>query len=203
VIEFLLDLEFHHKRQTLGMEGPNLAEKRCRQILMRASETPLTKIRKIDDLHFEAQSSKSLKSYQINLNTITCNCSNFPHIQLCKHIAAVVHFFKGADLRPQPPASDLVMPNSPVQQSSSISSTDDGAIASIVSAANDIISLSYELISKAPHDRELQNCSIQFNLSSVPLCSRQQCLAMVPTSQKKKLLDPINGLGRRWPCGWG
>jgi hypothetical protein len=44
------------------------------------------------------------------------------------------------------------MPNSPVQQSGSIGSTDDGAIASVVSAANDIISLSHELISKALHD---------------------------------------------------
>jgi hypothetical protein len=27
VMEFLPDLKFHHKQQTLGMEGPNLAEK--------------------------------------------------------------------------------------------------------------------------------------------------------------------------------
>jgi hypothetical protein len=44
------------------------------------------------------------------------------------------------------------MPNSPVQQSGSVGSTDDGAIASVVSVANDIISLSHELISKAPYD---------------------------------------------------
>jgi hypothetical protein len=42
---------------------------------------------------------------------------------------------------------------------------------------------------------ELQNRSIQFDLSSVPLCSRQQRLAMVLTSQKKKLSDPINSFG--------
>jgi hypothetical protein len=91
-MEFLPDLEFRHKRQTLRMEGPNLAEKRCRQILTRAPETPLTKIRKIDNLHFEAQSSRSDRSYQIDLDTTTCNCSDFPRIQLCKHIAAIVLF---------------------------------------------------------------------------------------------------------------
>jgi hypothetical protein len=141
VMEFLPDLEFHHKQQMLGMEGLNLAKKCRRQILTCAPKTPLTKIQMIDDLHFKAQSSKSLKSYQIDLNTITCNCSDFPHIRLCKHIAAIVHFFGGANLRPQLPASDSVTPNLPVQQSSSIGSTDDGAIASVVSAANDTILL--------------------------------------------------------------
>jgi hypothetical protein len=90
------------------------------------------------------------------LDTKTCNCSDFPHIQLCKHIAAVVYFFGGADLGPQPPGtSDSVAPNSPVQQDGSVGSTDDGAIASIVLSANDIISLSHELILKAPRDPEM------------------------------------------------
>jgi hypothetical protein len=44
-MEFLPDLEFCHKQQMLGMEGLNLAEKRCQQILMRAPETLLIKIR--------------------------------------------------------------------------------------------------------------------------------------------------------------
>jgi hypothetical protein len=151
-MEFLPDLEFCHKQQTLGIEGLNLAEKRRQQILTHAPKTPLTKIQKINDSHFEAQSLKSSKSYQIDLNTTTCNCSDFPRIRLYKHIAAVVHFFRGADLGPQPPASNSVAPNSPVQQSGSVGSTDNGTIASIVLTANDIISLSHELISKALHN---------------------------------------------------
>jgi hypothetical protein len=43
-MEFLLNLEFRHKQQTLRMEGLNLAEKHCQQILTCAPETPLTKI---------------------------------------------------------------------------------------------------------------------------------------------------------------
>jgi hypothetical protein len=103
--EFLPDLEIRHERQTLGMEGPNLAEKRRRQILKRAPETPLGKIQKMDDSHFEVQSSKTNQSYHIDLNTITCNCRDFPRIRLCKHIAAVAHFFGGVDLGPRPPVS--------------------------------------------------------------------------------------------------
>ncbi len=101
--EYLPEIEHRHKRQRLGMEGPNLAEERRQQILSRAPETPLAKIKKIDDLHFEVQSSNTLKCYQIDLSTKVCNCSDFPNISLCKHIAAIVHFFGGADLGPQPP----------------------------------------------------------------------------------------------------
>ena len=43
--EFLRDIEHRHKRQMLGMEGPDLAEKRRQQILMRALETPMIKYR--------------------------------------------------------------------------------------------------------------------------------------------------------------
>jgi hypothetical protein len=172
VMEFLPDLEFRHKRQTLGMNGPNLAEKRRRQILTRAPETPLAKIKKIDDLRFEVQSSKSTKSYQIDLNTTSCDCSDFPRIRLCKHIASVVHFFGGVDLGPQPPVntgtSESVGSNSPDQQDGNDGSTDDSAV---VSAANEIISLSHELILKAPRDPRLARSlkSIQSRLSALVL----------------------------------
>jgi hypothetical protein len=48
-------------------------------------------------------------------------------------------------------ASESVAPNSPDQQDGSVGRTDDGA-ASVLSVANNIISLSQELISKAPCD---------------------------------------------------
>jgi hypothetical protein len=155
--EFLPDVEHRHKRQTLGMEGPNLAEKRRRQILRRAPETPVEKIKKIDDLHFEAQSSRSLEYYQIDLSTIACNCSDFPNISLCKHIAAVVHFFGGADLGPQPPddgsdgsASESGEHESPDQPVGHIAN-DDAAV-SVLSAANDMMNLLQQLTAKPPRD---------------------------------------------------
>jgi hypothetical protein len=158
---FLPDLEFRHKRQTLGMEGPNLAEKRRRQILRRAPETPVEKIQKIDDSRFEVQSSvDSNKFYHIDLGTKSCNCIDFPRVHLCKHIAAVVHFFGGADLGPRPPDNDNASASEsdaselPVQENGSDATrtTDDGATASFVSAANDMIRMTQELISNAPQD---------------------------------------------------
>src|SRR5258708_3735102 len=145
VVEFILDLEMRHKRRELGMHGGDLAKQRHQQILRCAPETPLTQIRKIDDLHFEVQSSNSNKFHLINLVATTCSCSDFPRIRLCKHIAAVVHFFGGVDLRPQPldnvgSASEPVAPCSPVQHDSS---DDSAAIQSII---NDIFSLSQRLV---------------------------------------------------------
>jgi hypothetical protein len=80
VVKFLLDLKMHHKQQELGMHSGDLAEQCHQQILRHTPKTPLTQIQKIDDLHFEVQSSNSNKSYNIDLVTTTCSCSDFPHI---------------------------------------------------------------------------------------------------------------------------
>ena len=154
--EFIPDVEHRHKRQFLGMEGPNLAEKCCHQILMCAPETPIEKIQKINDLHFEVQSLNSNKYYQIDLSTITCNCSNYPNISLCKHIAVVVHFFGGAELGPQPPdngTSDSSNGTSPielVEYESSVQPVRSSTHNTIISAANDSIKLLQHLITKVP-----------------------------------------------------
>jgi len=159
VKEFLPDVEHHHKQQALGMEGPNLANKCRRQILTRAPEIPLEKIKKIDNLLFKVQSSNSLKLYQIDLSTTTCNCSDFPNISLCKHIAAIVHFFGGANLGPQSPpngsdgsASKSGRHESPGQPVSN-STMDDNATASVLLATNDIMSLSQHLMTNMPRDQ--------------------------------------------------
>ena len=146
VTEIILDLEVRHKRQALGMEGPNLAEKRCRQILTRAPETPIENIQKIDDLHFEVQSSNSKCSYHVYLDTKMCECKDFPRIQLCKHIVAIVHFFGGADLGPQPPANvgtSASEPEVPNQQDGNACSN-TCATESFDSVANEIITFDSE-----------------------------------------------------------
>ena len=77
VVEFIPDLKMCHKWQELGMNGRDLAEKRCQLILRHAPKTPFTQIQKINNLHFEVQSSNSSNLYQINLVTTACSCSNF------------------------------------------------------------------------------------------------------------------------------
>src|SRR5713226_1639100 len=154
VTQYLPHMEIHHKWQERGMEGANLAETRRQQILMCTPETLVEKIRKNDNLHFDMQSSNSNIIYQVNLGTTTCSCSDFPHVRLCKHIAAVLHFFGGADPRPQPPVN-VGASSSPVQQDGSTTHMDDSA--ATVSVIEDIFSLFQELISKGPSDLGIAN----------------------------------------------
>ena len=83
-----------------------------------------------------------------------CTCIDFPRIQLCKHLTAMVHYFQGglegAEFGPQTPdnASELDMPKSPTQQ--------DGSTGNLNScAANDIIQIAQEIITKAPADLKM------------------------------------------------
>ncbi len=101
------------------------------------------------------QSSNSLKVYQIDLIAKTCNCGDFPCILLCKHIAAVSHFFGGADLGPQPPDDSSNITES--QDGNGDDSMDDNAAASILLAANDIVRLSQEFITKVPSNLRILN----------------------------------------------
>jgi hypothetical protein len=136
------------------MQGLNLADKRRKEILTRAPETPLDRIKEIDKSHFEIQSARSGKTYQVNLLTYTCTCLDFPRIQLCKHIAATVHFFGGGLERPEhgPRApvntSEPDVPKSPAQ-------TDGGAnsrASRFKSISNEIFRLSLEILEMAPGD---------------------------------------------------
>src|SRR5260370_36469843 len=77
VKDMIPSYEDHHKRQKLGMQGPNLAEKRRKDILARAPETTQEQIQQIDQSHFRVQSSSSEKTYEINLLTYTCTCLDF------------------------------------------------------------------------------------------------------------------------------
>ena len=86
----------------------------------------------------------------------TCKCKDFPCIWLCKHLAAVVHFFRGADLGPQSPAKAGASEPMPViltQQDGNVgSNTDDSATESFDSVANEIITLTQELKVNVRHD---------------------------------------------------
>ena len=151
--------EDHHKRQMLGMQGPDLAEKRRKQIVTRAPKIPLERIKEIGQSHFEIQSSSSEIFYEINILTHTCTCIDFPRIQLCKHLAAMVHYFQGglegAEFGPQAPdnASKPDVPKSPTQQDSNTGNSNSRT--AVISAANDIVQIAQEIITKVPADPEM------------------------------------------------
>ena len=163
VKDMLPSYEDRHKRQKLGMQGLDLAEKRRKQILARAPETPQDRIKEIDRSRFEIQSTSSEKKYEVNLLTYTCTCLDYPRIRLCKHIASTVHFFggglEGAKLGPHAPVSanaseaepDIPdIPRSPAHQDGSAGKSRKKT--SLISAVNYINRLTQEILEMAPAD---------------------------------------------------
>jgi hypothetical protein len=156
VKDMLPSYEDRHKRQKLGMQGPDLAEKRRKDILARAPETPLDRIKEIDQSRFEVQSASSEKKYEVNLSTYTCTCLDFPRIQLCKHVASTVHFFGGGleEVRPLAPgnaseeAAEPDVPKSPAHQDGSAGKSKT----SLISAVNYVNRLTQEILEMAPAD---------------------------------------------------
>ena len=92
--------EKRHDRQSVGLDGKDLAGERQQELLERAAEIPSDSIQKFDETQFHV----ALKSWPglyhaVDLNRLTCKCEDFPRIQFCRHIAAVLFHFP--ELSPQ------------------------------------------------------------------------------------------------------
>ena len=83
-----------HARQSVGLEGPDLAEERRQELLAGAIGTSRDSIQQFDTRYFHvASKSRPGSYYEIDLNRSICNCFDFPRIRYCKHLAAIsVHF---------------------------------------------------------------------------------------------------------------
>jgi len=86
--------QIRHERQTVGLDGPDLAEQRRRALLAGARGTPRDSIQQFDSTRFHVASESSPGSYyEIDLSRVACNCRDFPRSRFCKHLAAIyVHF---------------------------------------------------------------------------------------------------------------
>ena len=83
-----------HERQIVGLEGPDLAGQRQRQLMTGARGTTRDSIQQFDSTQFHvASESRPGAYYEINLDRSICNCPDFPRSRFCKHLAAInVHF---------------------------------------------------------------------------------------------------------------
>ena len=90
VFDFLSDVENWHKRQIIGLEGPDLEDTRRQQILATARNISPDSIQKVSDAKFLVDSeSRPGHQYTIDLKQSTCDCADFPRIRFCKHIGAI------------------------------------------------------------------------------------------------------------------
>ena len=94
VTHFISDYQNRHKRQLVGLEGPDLEEAHHEQILESARNISPDSIHPVSNTEILVASKSNLgHCYPIDLTQSTCNCKDFPRIRHCKHIAAVnVHF---------------------------------------------------------------------------------------------------------------
>jgi len=91
---FISDCQNWHKRQLVGLEGPDLEEVCCEQILESARNISPDSIHLVSNTEFLVTSeSNPGHRYLIDLTQSTCDCKDFPRIWLCKHIAAVNEHF--------------------------------------------------------------------------------------------------------------
>lgn len=96
-----------HLRQDWGFEGPNL-ELECREKMETAGKLiPINDIKELenndgDDGMYSVQSQSNPNAvYILDFNDYSCDCSSFPSICFCKHLAAIQHhFFEILDIQP-------------------------------------------------------------------------------------------------------
>lgn len=109
------------RSQELGFSSLNLAQKRCKEILMKNLEINADSIRALGDNCYYVQSATvPSHNYVVDLSKLSCDCPDWPRIKLCKHVSSVAHFFGSGNLLdqlategPAPAAVEPVEPGFP------------------------------------------------------------------------------------------
>ena len=149
VVKMVLYYENCHHCQELGFHGPNLAQKRLKEIHVRTPEVKADSVHTQGDDHFYVCSEKEpSRTYQVNLGKQSCDCPDWPRVRLCKHIAAVAHFFGNVELlptdfasAPAPPPATVHPDVTPLGSSPARSDTAAAAILeNVISVSKDFLS---------------------------------------------------------------
>ncbi|KAJ7079163.1 hypothetical protein B0H15DRAFT_788251 [Mycena belliarum] len=87
------------RRQELGFEGPDIEIKKRQDIIKRSKVYVKEDIQHIDDSRYLVPSqSDPSKLYDVDIETYTCNCLDYPLICYCKHLCAVQELFDEPDM---------------------------------------------------------------------------------------------------------
>ena len=150
VVEMVPYYENRHQRQELGFHGSNLAQKRLKEILVRTPEVKADSIHTQGDDHFYVHSEQEpSRTYQVNLGEQSCDCPDWPRVRLCKHVAAIAHFFGNVELLPKdfapppPPPAIVDLAATPLPEASPDARSEAAAAAileNVISVSKDFIS---------------------------------------------------------------
>jgi hypothetical protein len=143
IINMLPDYIARYDSQDMGFKGPNLSKKQHGQLRVRAPEVDAKSIHSLSDDHFHMQlATDSSQKYLVDLGNHSCNCPDWPKVQLCKHVSAVGHFFGHNDLQIVAVSPKTLPPNGEV----SPDVRSDGAVATTTILEN-VINVSREALS--------------------------------------------------------
>src|SRR6266404_5783457 len=96
VNEMIPSYQIIQDRYQLEFEGLNLEVKHRMEILARTLEINAENIRGLgtsDRFYIQSVTDPSCE-YLVDLNNCSCDCPDWPRVCLCKHLTAVVHFFR-------------------------------------------------------------------------------------------------------------
>ncbi|KAJ7900815.1 hypothetical protein B0H13DRAFT_1622250 [Mycena leptocephala] len=101
-----------YRRQELGFEGPDIEVKKRQDIIKRSKVYSKEDIQQITDTKFIVPSkSDPTKVYEVDIDTYTCTCLDYPLILYCKHLCAVQALFDEPGTPADGPAASPHIPS--------------------------------------------------------------------------------------------
>ena len=101
-----------HHRQALGFDGPDLENQHWTELEEGSQKIPKSDIEHLNDGHYRIHSQSDPQlSYNVHLDSSSCDCPSFPLLSFCKHIIATqLHFPLACTIIPFPMAPDAAAP---------------------------------------------------------------------------------------------
>ena len=101
-----------HRRQALGFDGPDLENQCWTELEEGGQKIPKSDIEHLNDGHYHVHSQSDPQlSYNVHLDSSSCDCPSFPLLSFCKHIIATqLHFPSACTIIPFPMAPDAAAP---------------------------------------------------------------------------------------------
>jgi hypothetical protein len=137
----LLYYNTHCHSQDLGFKGPNLAEKQHEEICLQAVQMNANGIHNLSsDCFYMESATDSMQRCLVNLGNMSCDCPDWPRVQLCKHVSAVELFF--GDNNQQMGVGEVVLPEMPLPNQEASADTLSSTGATSTSILQNMISVS-------------------------------------------------------------
>jgi hypothetical protein len=155
-------------------------------------EVDAESIHSLGDDHFHVQlATDSSWKYLVDLGNHSCDCPDWPKVQLCKHISAVGHFFGHNDLQIVAVSPKTLPPNGEV----SPDVRSDGAVATTTNLEN-VINVSREVLSDGlPSSTETVR-SLQAVEAHLTAVVHSTCSSESPLPDQEQI--PPNQRGSMW-----